>query len=541
MAADPVLAALAAACPAARPAQPGDAVAGVMPRFAASPATVAEASELLRAAAAHDLAVVPRGGSSKLGWGAPPRRVDLLVDTSGLDRVVEHAAGDLVVRVQAGVSLARLGEVLAGAGQRLALDPPPCPAPQSPVDGAAPAWPGATVGGTLATGATPSAAAAAPPTGGATPSAWLGATVGGTLATGAAGPRRLRYGTPRDLLIGITVVRADGTVARSGGKVVKNVAGYDLGKLFTGSFGTLGLIVEAVFRLHPRPASAAYVTVDCDGPDEAYWAVATAAGSELAPSAIELDRPARDQPVRVAVLLEGDPDGTATRTGLMSTLLGRGAATQPSAPGWWGWPANGRSSNGQSGDGRSGNGQPSDERSGAGQPGGAAGTDSPPSAAGTEQPGTGPGAGQQAGVADAGQAGTLIRIGFWAAGLPQVLRTVDAAALAAGLDPAVGGSAAAGVIYAAVGPDADPAAVAAFVSGLREALARGDGDARPASAPVPDGPPVLASAVVVHAPPRARDLMDLWGPVPSLSLMRAVKDQFDPGHRMAPGRFAGGI
>ena len=118
---------------------------------------------------------------------------------------------------------------------------------------------------------------------------------------------------------------------------------------------------------------------------------------------------------------------------------------------------------------------------------------------------------------------------------------IDRAALAAGLDPAVGGSAAAGVIYAAIGPGADPAAVAAFVSGLRAALARGDGDARPASAPVPDSPPVLASAVVVHAPPGARDLMDLWGPVPSLPLMRAVKDQFDPGHRMAPGRFAGGI
>jgi glycolate oxidase FAD binding subunit len=455
VAADPVLAALAAACPAARPAQPEDAVAGVMPRFAAAPASVAEASELLRAAAAHDLAVVPRGGGSKLGWGAPPRRCDLIVDTSGLDRVVEHAAGDLVAHVQAGVSLARLGEVLAAAGQQLALDPPPHPAPLPAADGAA-----------------------APPQ-------WLGATVGGTLATGAAGPRRLRYGTPRDLLIGITVVRADGTVAHSGGKVVKNVAGYDLGKLFTGSFGTLGLIVEAVFRLHPRPASAAYITVECDGPDEAYWAVAAAAGSELAPSAIELDRPARDQPARVAVLLEGGPDGTAERTGLMSTLLGKGAATQPTAPGWWGWPANGRSGN--------------------------------------------------------GQAGTLIRIGFWAAGLPQILRAVDAAALAAGLDPAIGGSAAAGVIYAAVGPDADPAAVAAFVSGLREALAHGDGDARPASAPIPDGPPVLASAVVVHAPPRARDLMDLWGPVPSLSLMRAVKDQFDPGHRMAPGRFAGGI
>ena len=467
MAADPVLAALATACPATRPAQPGDAVAGVMPRFAASPATIAEASDLLRAAAVHDLAVVPRGGSSKLGWGAPPRRCDLVVDTRAMDQVLEHAAGDLVVRVQAGVSLAQLGEVLAGAGQQLALDPPPYSAP--------------------------------PTAGSAAASGWQGATVGGVLATGAAGPRRLRYGTPRDLLIGITVIRADGTVAHAGGKVVKNVAGYDLGKLFTGSFGTLGLIVEAVFRLHPRPASAAYVTVDCDGPDEAYYAVAAAAGSELAPSAVELDRPARDQPARVAVLLEGDPDGTAERTGLMAALLGKGAATHPDAPSWWGWPANGRSGNGQSADG------------------------------------------QPDGAADAGEAGTLVRIGFWAAGLPQILRAVDAAALGAGLDPAIGGSAAAGVIYAAVGPDADPAAVAAFVFGLREALARGDGDARPASAPVPDGPPVLASAVVVYAPPRARDLIDLWGPVPSLSLMRAVKDQFDPGHRMAPGRFAGGI
>jgi glycolate oxidase FAD binding subunit len=480
VAADPVLGALAAACPAARPALPGDAVAGVLPRFAASPATVAEASALLRAAAAHDLAVVARGGGSKLDWGAPPRRCDLVVDTTGLDQVLEHAAGDLVVRAQAGVPLARLADVLAGAGQQLALDPAPPP----PAGGAA-SWLGATIGGTLATGATEPSPAPPPPAGGA--ASWLGATIGGTLATGAAGPRRLRYGTPRDLLIGITVVRADGAVASAGGKVVKNVAGYDLGKLFTGSFGTLGLIVEAVFRLHPRPASTAYVTLDCAGPGEACRAVAAAAGSVLAPSAVELDRPGRDQPVRVAVLLEGDPDGTAERAAQMSTLLGEGAATQSSAPGWWGWPAGG------------------------------------PAAAGN------------------GQAGTLIRVGFWAAGLPRVLRVIDEASRAAGLDPAVGGSAAAGVIYVAVGPDAEPAAVAALVSGLRAALARGDADARPASAPVTDSPPALASAVVVHAPPAARDLLDLWGPVSALPLMRAVKDQFDPGHRMAPGRFAGGI
>jgi glycolate dehydrogenase FAD-binding subunit len=460
MGADQVLKELAAACPAARAAEPQDAIAGVPARYAATPASVAEAGALLRAAAAHDLTVVPRGGGSKLGWGTPPRRCDLVVDTSGLDQVLEHAAGDLVVRVQAGVRLARLAESLAGADQQLALDLPPGLPPQ------------------------------------AAPGPLPGATVGGTLATAAAGPRRLRYGTPRDLVIGITVVRADGTVASSGGKVVKNVAGYDLGKLFTGSFGTLGLIVAAVFRLHPLPAAVVYVTMDCAGPEEACRAVAAAAGSDLAPTAVELDRPGRDQPVRVAVLLEGDPDATEQRARQLGTLLGDSASAQPAPPAWWGWPAGG-----------------------------------------TGQPGTA----TDAGAGGAAEPGTLVRIGFWAAGLARVLQVIDHAAGAAGLDPVIGGSAAAGVLYAAVRPDADPAAVAAFVSGLRGALARGEADARPASAPLPDSPPVLASAVVVHAPAAARELLDMWGPVPSLPLMRAVKDQFDPGHRMAPGRFAGGI
>ena len=324
------------------------------------------------------------------------------------------------------------------------------------------------------------------------------------------------------MIIGITVVRADGIVAKAGGKVVKNVAGYDLGRLFTGSFGTLGLIVEAVFRLHPLPASAAYVTVDCPGTDEAYRAVAAAAGSGLAPSAVEIDRAARGAPVRVAVLLEGDPDGTAERAALLCPLLGEGAAAQPSPPAWWGWPAG---ANGRPGDGS------------------APGAGSAPGVAGGPDSISGRGERRRAGDAPSGpgQAGTLIRIAFWAAGLPRVIRVIDTAARAAGLDPAVGGSAAAGVIYAGTRPEADPAAVAAFVAGLRAALAQGDADARPAAALAPDGPPVLASAVVVHAPPGVRDLVDPWGPVPSLSLMRAVKDQFDPGHRMAPGRFAGGI
>jgi glycolate dehydrogenase FAD-binding subunit len=475
MADDPVLRDLAGACAVARPAGEGDAVAGVVPRYVASPASVAEASALMRAAATHDLSVVPRGGGSKLAWGTPPRQCDLVADTRLLGSVIEHAAGDLVARVQAGVKVTALGELLATAGQQLALDPPP----GLPGDGAGPAD---------------------------------GATVGGTLATAAAGPRRLRYGTPRDLVIGITVVRADGTVARSGGKVVKNVAGYDLGKLFAGSHGTLGLIVEAVFRLHPVPAGTAYVLADCADAAAAYKAAADAAGSDLAASAVEVDRPAAGQPVRVAVLLEGDPDGVTERAAAMRKLIGQGAWTSQVPPPWWGWAAH-------PGDGAAGAGEPS----GAGLAWGAG----PPS-------GDGPGPG-------GGGAGTLVRIGFWAAAFPRVMTVIDAAAAGAGVTPAVGGSPAAGVIYAALGAGTSPEAATSFVSALRAAIARGRADARPAAAPLPDSPPALASAVVVHAPPAVREAVDMWGPVPSLSLMRAVKDQFDPGHRMAPGRFVGGL
>jgi glycolate oxidase FAD binding subunit len=440
MAGDAVLRALAKACDSAAPATAADAVAGVEPRYTAAPATVAEASALLRAAAAEGLAMVPRGTGSKLSWGAPPARCDLIVDTGRLDQVLEHAAGDLVVRVQAGARTDLLAERLAAAGQQLAIDLPP----------------GTDRAGT--------------------------GTVGGTLATGIAGPRRLRYGSPRDLVIGVTVIRADGTVAHSGGKVVKNVAGYDLGKLLAGSYGTLGLIAEAAFRLHPLPAAAAFVTAEFSDAGAARQAVAAAAGSEAAPSAVEIDRPSRDGPVRVGVLTEGDEGPLADRCAMLTRALGSGAASAPTAPPWWGWPATGDA----------------------------------------QAPG-----------------GTLIRVTFWAGVLPNLLGAIDTAGRATGLDPAVGGSAAAGVIYAALAADAAPAAVAAFLASLRESLALGAGrsDAVPAS----DSPPAPGSAVVLHAPPEVRGKVDPWGPVPSLGLMRAVKDRFDPDHLLAPGRFAGGI
>jgi glycolate oxidase FAD binding subunit len=436
---------LARACRAVRPGGPRDAIAGMTPPWVASPADTAEASALLAAAAEHGLAVVPRGSGTTVSWGVPPRRLDLVIDTLRLDRVIEHAAGDLVVRAQAGVTMRQLAAVLATARQQLALDEPAGPAHGGQADSP---------------------------------------TVGGLVARGSAGPRRLRYGTPRDLLIGITVIRPDGTVTKSGGKVVKNVAGYDLGKLYAGSHGTLGLITETIFRLHPLPAAAVFVTAGYADPAAAAQGVAAAAGSELAPVAIEIDRPARDGLVRVAVLLEGDPAGVSERASLMRGVLGAGTATLDAAPPWWG---------------------------------------AAPGATGPGSPGR--------------EAGTVIQIGFWAAALPGVLHAVDAAGRTAGLDPAVAGSAAAGTLHAAVPGSAAPDAVAGFVAALRDRLAR---DLEPGFADGA-GPPARASAVVVRAPAPVRDLVDMWGPVPALGLMRALKDQFDPEHLMAPGRFAGGI
>jgi glycolate oxidase FAD binding subunit len=421
--------ALAEACAEVRPGAPADASAGagvgVTPEFVASPGSTEEAAAVLRAAAEHDLAVVPCGGGSRLWWGAPPSRCDLVVDMTRMDAVVEHAAGDLVARVQAGARMGDVAAVLAAAEQEIALDVP------------------------------------------------AGATAGGMVASGLAGPRRLRYGSPRDLLIGITIVRADGTVARSGGKVVKNVAGYDLGKLFAGSAGTLGLITEVTFRLHPLPAARAFVTAEYAAASSASGAVAAAANSALIASAVELSRPSPGAPLRVAVLLEGSADGVAARAAGMAELLGSAgpeaaAEVADEAPLWWPGPL--------------------------------------------EVDG-----------------GTLVRVSFWVSALRDVLDTVDVAAREAGVSPAVAGSAGAGVLYVRFAPgvadvSAETPRIAGFVGALRESLAHGRG-----------GVVVLAAQGGVRA--ALADRGGMAGRVPGLSLMRAVKDQFDPGHRMSPGRF----
>ncbi len=178
------------------------------------PETFEEAAEALTSATAAGQPVRIVGAGSKLGWGTPEPTAEAAVElrTTGLDEIVEHNAGDLTAILQAGVPLAVAQRTFAAAGQMLALDPP------------------LALGGSHPT-----------------PSP----TIGGVVATGDSGPLRHRYGAPRDLIIGATVALSDGTIASSGGKVIKNVAGYDLAKLFSGSFGTLGLILSVSVRLHP--------------------------------------------------------------------------------------------------------------------------------------------------------------------------------------------------------------------------------------------------------------------------------------------------
>jgi glycolate oxidase FAD binding subunit len=227
----------------AREAGAADAVDGVAPSFVVEPGSTEETSELMKFASAEGLAVAPRGGGTTITLGNPPRELDLILSTTRMNEVVEHVPGDQVVRVQSGIRLRDLQERLAGSDQVLGVDPPE--------EGS-------------------------------------GATVGGIVAANSSGPRRYRYGTVRDLIIGITVVLADGTVAKAGGKVVKNVAGYDLAKLFTGSLGTLGVIAECNFRLHPRPEAARTVVVELPDASSAGEASQAILHAQIVPSAVEL-------------------------------------------------------------------------------------------------------------------------------------------------------------------------------------------------------------------------------------------------------------
>ncbi|HYP41849.1 MAG TPA: FAD-binding oxidoreductase [Chloroflexia bacterium] len=264
-----------------RPAFEADAVLGVVPSVVATPGSVEEVSRVLAWANGRGLKVVPCGARTKLDRGNPPTGCDILLQMGNLSRIVEHAAGDMTVTTQAGVQLEGLQGALAGAGQFLAIDPP------------------------------------------------VPGTVGGLVATGDSGPRRLRYGGVRDLILGVTFVRADGVVAKGGGKVVKNVAGYDLPKLLTGSLGTLGVIVEATFRLYPVPSTSATVVSRGMPVNDAGKVAAAILNSTLVPTSIDYHSDKAEG--MLAVRFGGSPgsveaqaEGVAETMGSRSQILAGG-------------------------------------------------------------------------------------------------------------------------------------------------------------------------------------------------------------------------
>ena len=400
-----------------------DAVDGVEPSLVVEPGTVEETSEVMKLASREGLAVSPRGGGTKMGFGNPPREIDLILSTARMDQIIEHVPGDQIVRVQAGLRLQDLQKNLAETDQMLGVDPPE-----------------------------------------------EGATIGGIVAANSSGPRRLRYGTVRDLIIGIKVVLADGTVAKAGGKVVKNVAGYDLSKLFTGSLGTLGVIAEANFRLHPIRESARTVVVEVD--DHEKIADATQALTHYSFSQFVLD----------ALEMRWDGEG-----GVIVALF---EGIEPAVEAQASTAAEVLRSHGEMRVLREDDGH----------------------------------AFWEGFVGRPWETGDMgLKIGAPPADLTAVLGSVLGAAERAGARVRLSGHAGTGVTFAGLSGGED--GLVEVVEEVREIWARRGG-----------------SVVVQEAPLTVKEKLDAWGPGGDyLGLTRRVKEKFDPGYTMNPGRFLGGI
>ena len=405
----------------AREAGAEDAVDNVSPNFVVEPGSIEEMSELMELASGEGLSVAPRGGATHMGLGNPPRDLDLILSTARMNELIEYVPGDQVVRVQSGMMLQDLQEQLAGSNQLLGIDPP---------EGGA------------------------------------GATIGGIVAANSSGPRRYRYGTVRDLIIGITVVLSGGTVAKAGGKVVKNVAGYDLSKLFTGSLGTLGIIADANFRLHPLPEATQTVAVEVDSTLAAGRAAQTILRSQLVPSAVELHW--GEDAKLLTVLIEGVAPSVEAQAEMASYLLKDFGEVRTLSD--------------------------------------------------KEMDNLGPLS--PSGIGDE----VSIKISAPPADLSGVLDSTLGATGRRGLNPRIAGHAGIGVTFVGLSGGDEEAYVAA-IEELREIWVRRGG-----------------SVIVREAPASLKQRVEVWGPLGSrLELSRRVKEKFDPGGVLNPGRFAGGI
>ncbi|MFQ5840359.1 MAG: FAD-binding oxidoreductase [Candidatus Methylomirabilales bacterium] len=425
----------------------GYAVDGLVPQAVVRPDSPEEVAAIMRYATEHKLAVSPWGGGTQMGLGAPPERIDLILDVGRLHRVIEHEPADTTVVIQAG---ARLQAVQAHLGQSRQFLPLETPNPER-------------------------------------------ATLGGILATNASGPRRLRYGSARDLLIGIRVVQADGRIIKGGAKVVKNVTGYDMNKLFIGSLGTLGILVETIFRVYPLQAVERTWLAEFSRAEEAADAAHRLTTAPLAPTALELINPKALAQVAAATGIPWPPGTYALAVAIGSVVdeavEGQFDAVRKicAAAGARGgfplaeehhrrfWQA------------------VRDFRAGA-----------------------------KEGLSATLKASVLLTR------VAEAVRMGEEIAMRQRLDCAIVAEAGSGVVRYYLRGDHSPSVFAPALGNalgeLRPAIARGEG-----------------TVVVLDAPVEAKRDIDVWGPVKGLRLMRQLKEQFDPLRILNPGRFVGGI
>jgi glycolate oxidase FAD binding subunit len=411
-------------------------VEGRAPTAVVLPGTREEVAAAVTLAGEQGLPVTPWGGGTKMWMGSPLSRVGLVLGLKRLDRILEHEPGDLTVTVEAGLTLDRLQAELGKRGQWLSLDPAVSDR----------------------------------------------ATVGGILASDASGPRRHLYGTARDLVIGLTVIGADGRPVRGGGKVVKNVAGYDLPKLYIGSFGTLGVLVEATFKLRPRADVDRLVIARFDRLKDAGQGARAVLGSDLVPSAVELVDDLALQRLGLgsgAALLVG-LDGIAPQVEWEVAELDRLLV-----------PLGRRDSRELDGEARDATWR---ALGALGRPGHDA----------------------------------VAAVMRWAVLPMQMAELMDAGAAAAqrnGLGAAMTGHAGVGIVTASLSGSADPGPVVATLADWRDLAVRAGGH-----------------AMVAWAPLAVKERVPVWDdPGPTLRLMKGIKERLDPSGILNPGRFVGGI
>jgi glycolate oxidase FAD binding subunit len=403
-----------------RPGTPEDAIDGVVPRSVVEPDSAEAVAEVLAQATRDKLTVVVRGAGTKSTWGPAPKTIGVLLSTAKLNRVVAHRHGDLTATIEAGATLDAVNTALAQHRQWIPLDPS---------------------------------------TGGA-------ATIGGLVATNDSGPRRHRYGAPRDLIIGVEFARADGLLAKGGGIVVKNVAGYDLPRLMTGSFGSLAVIVSATFKLYPLTSASATVVADLKSTADLSPLVGQVLASHLTPTALELQTSPPRLLMRFESIAESVQQQSANAAKLASesgfgtsVLSGEQEATLWSEHGQQVWGS-------------------------------------------------------------AGANGTRVKVSTLPGDLSSTLALVERLA---GGSATAAGRAGLGVFLLNVG--GDTGLQKRVITGLRDSMKIGRG-----------------SAVIVRGSAELKSQVDVWGTVgDGISLMRAVKQQFDPAGVLNPGRAPGGI